>query len=415
MDDKKPRQSSGSLFLSVPGLIILAFFFVLSLIMKANIISIFLLLFLLLCIIAGLWSKKVSKQVQADGRALTTCCFPGDEIILELSLHNNGPLAAVWTDLYLPFLHAELASPKCGTFCSIEMKDPAFCGIALHQKFTWISGYQTLSCKTQLLAHKRGILHSDYIYLHTGDGFGIGTARCGNLPTSPVSIAIFPKLYPVNTQNLLLRGSTLNTGKRGQYEDVTLVKNIRLYQHGDNFKRINWRMLAKQQDVLVNLYEKITPESIFFVLDMEGFSYQAHRPGGNDNDMMDCIHETEFELAISAIASCIVALSDQGVACGLILPGYQDVPAAFIYGENNALRTEELLYRLAEINYTGGAVNWQGAELESLSSGSGACYVLTHTSCTTPLAIYDFIETATTLTYEHYDTIIEVETSESTT
>lgn len=401
MEDKKSRQSTGSLFLSIPGLIILAVVLGVSFYFKATIISVFILLFLILCIIAFFWSRKVAKQLRADARALTASCFPEDEIALELKLDNNGSLAAIWTDAYLPIDNPKLATPQNGEYSQIEMTDPAWTGLALCQKFTWVSGYQQLTCKLTLTANRRGILSTDYIYLNAGDGFGIGTSRCGNPPKGDCTVVIFPKLYPVNTQNLLLKGSTMNAGKRGQYEDVTLLKNIRPYQYGDNFKRINWRMLAKQQEFMVNLYEQITPESIFFLLDLGSFSYQQHRPGGNDNDMMDCVHEEEMELAISAVASCIVAMSEQGVSCGLIIPGYQDVAPEFFYGESNALRLEELLLMLAKISYTGGKTDWPGEQLSYLTSGMGKSYVITKDVADSQLLVYDFMETAITVSVDN--------------
>lgn len=394
MENKNARQSTGSLFLSIPGLIILVIVLGVSFYFKATIISAFILLFLILCVIAFFWSRKVAKQLRAEVRPMTASCFPDDDILLELTLNNNGSLAAIWTDAYLPIDNPALATPQNGTYSQIEMTNPEWSGLALHQKFTWVSGYQQLTCKLTLTANKRGILSTDYIYLHAGDGFGIGTSRCGNPTKGTCSVVIFPKLYPVNMQNLLLKGSTMNAGKRGQYEDVTLLKNIRPYQHGDNFKRINWRMLAKQQEFMVNLYEQITPESIFFLLDLGSFSYQQHRPGGNDDDMMDCIYEDDMELAISVVASCITALSEQGVACGLVIPGYGDVAPEFFYGESNSLRLEELLLMLAKISYEGGKTDWPGEHLSYLTSGMGKSYVITRDVVDATLYAYDFMEAA---------------------
>lgn len=392
--ENKNSQSSGSLFLSVPGLIILAVCLAVSLYFKANIIATFLLLFLILCIIAFLWSRKVGTQLTADARAITSNVFPDEDILLEVKLNNNGPLAAIWADTYLPADHPELADPQNGHYADIEMKSPEWAGKALHQKFTWVSGFQQLSCRLTLKAKKRGILHFHHIYLNAGDGFGIGTSRCGNPPKGDCTVVIYPKLYPVNLQQLLLKGSTMNPGKRGQYEDVTLVKNIRPYQHGDNFKRINWRMLAKQQEVMVNLYEQITPESIFFLLDLESFSFKQRRPGGNNDEMMDCVHEETMELAISLAASCITKLSEQGVACGIIIPGYDDVAPEFFYGEGNTHHMEEILLMLAEISYTGGKTRWPEEHLEHLTSGMGKSYVIAESTADAKLHSFDFMETA---------------------
>ncbi len=407
MEDKKARQSTGSLFISIPGLIILAAVLCISFYFKATVISAFALLLLILCLIAFFWSRKVAKQLQSDVKAITESCFPEDEIVLEARLDNRGTLAAIWTDMYLPITEPELATPQNGDYSQIEMNNPKWNGLAIHQKFTWLSGYQHLACKLILTAKRRGILHINHIYLNTGDGFGIGTSYCGTKPKSDCTVVIYPQLYPVNTQHLLLKGSAMDAKKQGQYDDVTLLKNIRSYQHGDNFKRINWRMLAKQGELMINLYEQITPESIFFLLDLNSFSYQQHRPGGNDDDMMDCVHEEEMELAISTVASCIVALSRQSVSCGLIIPGYRDIMPEFFYGESNSLRVNELLFMLARISYTGGHTTWPEKQLSHLTSGMGKSYVITKAKPDLVLYAYDFMESAVTVAV---DTFAEADT-----
>lgn len=392
--ENKNRQSAGSLFLSVPGIIILAVCLAAALYFKAPVISTFLLLFLVICLIALFWSRQIAKQIRADAKVLTAAVFPGDEILLETALSNQGSLSAIWTDIYLPVHNPELFHPRSGDYTYIEMAQPQWTGQALHQKYTWVSGHQKVSSKVSLKALKRGVVNIPYIYLHAGDGFGIGASRCGNPPERDCTIVIYPKLYPVNTNKLLLQGSTMHAGTQGAYDDVTLLKNIRPYQHGDNFKRINWRMLAKQQDVMVNLYEQITPESIFFLLDLNSFSYRQHRPGGSDEDMMDCIHQEELELGISFIASCIAALSEKYIACGLIIPGYNETAPVFFYGESNPYRLGELLVLLAEISYTGGSCQWPDEHLDQLTSAIGKTYVITKDPPDSHLMAFDFMETA---------------------
>ena len=398
--ENKNRQSTGSLFLSIPGLIIIAVCLAVGLYFKATIVSTFLLLFLILCLIAFFWSRQVAKQLFADARVVTSTVFPGEEVCIETTLRNDGSLGAIWTDLYLPITHPALLAPKQGAYTDIEMTQPEYKGQALHQKYTWVSGHQQLTAKQMLTAKSRGILTIPHIYLSTGDGFGIGNSRCGNAPTGDCTIIIYPKLYPVNLNQLLLKGSAMNPSKHGAYDDVTLLKNVRPYQHGDSFKRINWRMLAKQQDVMVNLYEQITPESIFFLLDLNSFSYQQRRPGGSDNDMMDCVHQDELELAISLIASCITALSEQGVACGLIIPGYESADAVFFYGENNSHRLDEILLLLAGISYSGSPASWPGEQLELLTSGVGKSYIITKSMPDAHLMAFDFMETAGIITVD---------------
>lgn len=408
--ENKNRQSTGSLFLSLPGLIILGGCLAFALYAKATIVSVFLLLFLALCIIAFFWSRLVAKQLQAEVSIVTPAVFCGEQIVLQTGISNNGSWIATWTDLYLPIETPALLRPETGDFAEIEMTQPQWKGQALHQKFTWISGHRKLTSRLHLTANRRGILTIPHIYMSTGDGFGIGNCRCGNPPSGECTLVIYPKLYPVNLQSLLLKGSAMNADKQGSYDDVTLLKNIRPYQYGDHFKRINWRMLAKQQDLMVNLYEQITPESIFFLLDLGSFSYMARRPGGSDDDMIHLVHEDEMELAISMIASCITALSEQGVACGLVIPGYGDCSPEFFYGENSSHRLDEILLLLAGISYTGGDTTWPEGQLEHLTSGFGKAYIITDKVPDAQLFTFDFSEYADVISVdsEEMRNIIEI-------
>lgn len=398
--ENKTRQSTGSLFLSIPGLCVLLAILLASFYFKATIISIFILLFLVLCLIAFSWSRKISRQLQADAVFLQECCFPEDEISLNIQLENNGSLGAVWCEVLLPVEYPDLIQPQSGELIDLEMPDPVWSGKAILQKFTWISGEQQLSCTMPLTAKKRGVLQIPYLYLQTGDGFGIGTSRCQNPPKGSCQLVIYPKLYPVHASLLLLKGSTMNLGKRGQYDDVTLLQNIRPYQAGDSFRRINWRMLAKQQEPLVNLYEQNTPESIFFLLDLESFSYQTHRPGGNDQDMMDCIYEQDMELAISIVASCIYALSKQGVLCRLIIPRYAERLPVFFHKNCAQRNIQEILSLLSLITYKGGAVQWPKDILSALTLGMGKTYVITREHPDKKLLAYDCIQNAVSITIQ---------------
>lgn len=393
----KSKQSLGSYFLSIPGLVVLLIILFLGLYFDAPVLCGFVLLFFLLCFIAYLWSKKVASQLRADMRAVQGVAFPEEDIVLEVSLDNHGSLAAIWAEVYLPIKNQTLLKPENCEYETLKLQNPYWEGSAISQTFAWISRYQKLKCNLELTAKKRGVITIDQIYAKTGDGFGIAATVSANRPDKTCDIYIYPKLYPVWTEKLVLKGSTLQVGRKGTYEDVTMLQNIRAYQNGDSFKKINWRMLAKQQQLQVNLYEKIKPQSIIFLLDLQSFSYEKQLPESADNELMHRVWEEDMELAISFVASTLVALAESGCICGLAIPGYEEVEAEFIYRENNRYFVEEYLKALARISYTGGMSVWPEKQMNLLTSGMGSIYIVTQAAADRRLKIYDFYDNATTI------------------
>ena len=70
---------------------------------------------------------------------------------------------------------------------------------------------------------------------------------------------MFPRLVPVSTRWFLRNSWELETGARGFQDDRTVIRNVRAYQPGDNARSLNFRLMARGQGAMVNIYEKISP------------------------------------------------------------------------------------------------------------------------------------------------------------
>ena len=86
-----------------------------------------------------------------------------------------------------------------------------------------------------------------------------------------------------------------------------MLRGLFACQPSDSWKRINWRMAARTQELKVNFYETIQPLSALFVLDGESFC-------GLSTDY------AELEQALELLGSVIARLFRRGVTCGLALP-----------------------------------------------------------------------------------------------
>ncbi len=106
---------------------------------------------------------------------------------------------------------------------------------------------------------RRGIWSLPGVGLQAGDGFGLSATEDWKAFEVPVRLVIAPRLEQRDVSPFLKVSQEAIAGNRGQMEDITILKSSRPYQPGDPVKRINWRMLARSGQVLVNQYEQVMP------------------------------------------------------------------------------------------------------------------------------------------------------------
>ena len=155
-----------------------------------------------------------------------------------------------------------------------------------------------------LQAEHRGLLSFDRIRLLSGDGLCL-CVREKEIPLPrPVTLAVFPRLVPVSTRWFLRNSWELETGARGFQDDRTVIRNVRAYQPGDNARSLNFRLMARGQGAMVNIYEKISPRRAAFLLD--GASFAGLPP-------------EDFESALEILGSLAAQLMEEEVAVSLLI------------------------------------------------------------------------------------------------
>ena len=119
-----------------------------------------------------------------------------------------------------------------------------------------------------------------------------------------MTLAVFPRLVPVSTRWFLRNSWELETGARGFQDDRTVIRNVRAYQPGDNARSLNFRLMARGQGAMVNIYEKISPRRAAFLLD--GASFAGLPP-------------EDFESALEILGSLAAQLMEEEVAVSLLI------------------------------------------------------------------------------------------------
>jgi hypothetical protein len=132
----------------------------------------------------------------------------------------------------------------------------------------------------------RGVYNFGDIYLSLKDLFCIFESR-RKLNRNAV-IKVYPKIYEID--RAMLRGSDIfknAVSNRSSIEDMYSTKDIRKYRDGDNFKRINWKVSAKYNELYVRNFDTVSGQEFNIFLDMNESNYHLDSEGIFEEYMID--------------------------------------------------------------------------------------------------------------------------------
>ncbi len=335
MENQKEFASN---FVSAGALALLLVLTVLASYYQMGSLPAFLLLVFLLALLSRIWGKRSLHRLELNLEGKSCQGFPGETMEFALTVDNDKLLPVIWLDVALP-------------------EPPRGC-VALEggfrRKFTWLMPHQTLRWPCRLEARRRGIFRVYQVEVTSGDGFGLSVEFQTRILETPASFVVYPRLVPVEVSRFLREYSELERGNQGTQEDVTLLKGSRAYQPGDAGKRINWRVLARQSELVVNIWETVQPRNVCFLLDLLSFTrWREEEQNGEKVPVLAEFHEEQMEEMLSLTASCMVALSERQMLCGLVLPTIGKQEGRFLTPSSLDAMVPELLTELAALEYAG--------------------------------------------------------------
>lgn len=320
----------------------------------------------LLSISAHLWGRFSSHGIAVDINAKSYRVYPDQDIEMEFTLKNDKLLPLMWLEWVQPYPPNHcLDVPEDFEVCDI--KNPAngdVIGHVLGRRFSFIKWYSTMTWTSVFHASRRGVYIPQVVGTYTGDGFGLSVhKREFELPSPPVFV-IYPKLVEVMTDSFFKNAWSASTGPHGVIEDVTVLKGIRDYERNDSFKRINWRIAARSDELYVNVYDTISPRSVYFFIDTATFC------GVSDDN-------AEFEETLSVVGSLITELFSQDMSVAVYLPNMADGREHSVPLENTS--ADECLLALALCDCDDGEAQFSRQCMASLlASQSGNVYYICH-------------------------------------
>lgn len=332
--EKNNLSRNSSLLVSGPALLLWFVLLLVSAVAGYELLAGLFLFFLLLFSFVRYWASKAMKGVSLEVGCGVAQLFPGMETELEYKLKNNKLLPLVWLELSQQAAENGCVIPE-ESFESYEyfrsVGDSVEHIKAHKRSFSLVMGYESISLSTCWYARRRGLYRPQQLLLRSGDGFGLSQVE-KNFPAELLpEIVVYPKRVPVDGDVFLRQDWEKSYGTAGFREDMSVLRGTRPYSYSDSWKRINWRMAARQPGELsVDYYETVQPASVMFVFDGESY----------------CKYPEKLEESLEILGSMLEVLCSKGVSCGLCLPKSAGFSALCISHEQHRT-SSELLYYLA--------------------------------------------------------------------
>lgn len=329
-------------------------------------VAIFLFAVSIVGLLSRLWGlsalRNVEVQLTSDNETLSV----GDGVLLSYSITNNKLLPVIWLELCQDMPVNDCLAPDGGfslyRFSEIEAAAEGSSAI-YRRRIIFLLGFQKLSWETRWSARRRGIYYLDHFILRSGDGFGF-TQSSQTIAAGDNLFVVWPRIVPVAAELFFRNVWQGNTGRRGHVEDITVLRSLRDYTPGDQWKRIDWRVAARQDDLQVKLFETVLPSTVHFILDTTSFTGISAQ-----ND--------ELEDAISVLASLVLELDNLGVRCGISLPKSAG-PALNINPDDPSITSRDLLFYLSDLDATQTTDIYDEAGIDNLTQTVGQLWLVTY-------------------------------------
>ena len=267
------------------------------------------------------------------------------------------------------------------------------------ERFAWLLWQHEIACEETLLSLRRGVVEIAHVSLQAGDGLAMAAQQRWQSLERPLRLSVYPRLERVDVSPFVRLIADAQTGARGQTEDVTLLRSSRPYQHGDSFKRINWRHLALSGRMETNQFETITPGCITFAVDLSSFRYWRTIVTRYDTrETLPFVQEDALEAMLSAVASCIQGLFERGLRFALVIPGYGKTEGMLVRPGNGETALLACMEALAAIDYQGQDTHLPADELRRARRELGVVHLCSLTdvpALTQPLAALGIERTRT--------------------
>jgi uncharacterized protein (DUF58 family) len=233
----------------VPFLLIL---FLVAIILRIDFFFTVVYLLFAVYLLSRLWTRRMVDRLEVKRRFIDHA-FPGEEVGVDVTLHNAG-----W--LPIPWLEAHESLP-------VDLTAPPF-----HREVISLDPRQRHQFHYTLNCRRRGYYPIGPLMMQTGDLLGIlGRKRA---EVAAEHVIIYPRVVPLQQLGLPTRSPLAALPAPAPlFEDPTRVMGVRDYQRGDSPRRIHWTATASVGRLLVKRYQPAIARETLICLDLDEKNY----------------------------------------------------------------------------------------------------------------------------------------------
>lgn len=377
------------------GVFQLAFlcFSVLASVKGFGMISALLLALALFGFIANRLARFSANNLKIKINSQNSRLFPGERAVMKIEAYNSGRIPINWIRIEKALAWPYILKPECSEseLRNLTSSEKNALGINSNGKGKFlVKNLEGISPKKKKIstiiwkAERRGILHMSDANAITGDPLGLCSLEISSEKTGKREFVVYPKLANVETDYFTKNIWEGEVSRKGTLEDTSVIRLTRPYEDSDSMKHINWRMLARGQELTVNKYEEVSLSRLYFIFDGMSFlnagkaatgayvnadvytepsaslhmHISTHKPApsrtyASANTYIDIYTDTQrenkvLEDSLSFMASLVLKLEENDVFSGVALPETGSLGAVNIAPERGNL--PEILYRLAEFS-----------------------------------------------------------------
>jgi uncharacterized protein (DUF58 family) len=209
-------------------------------------------LFFILFVLSRAWVGRGLSQVRFE-RRFTPRAFAGDDVQVEVRLHNTGRLPLAWLQV-----HESLP---------VELIAPPF-----HEEVFSLAGGERRWFGYELYCRKRGVYVLGPMRAQTGDLLGIEPPR--QAAVAAEALVVYPRVVSLEQVGLPTRSPLVALPARSPlFEDPARVAGVRDYEAGDSPRRMHWTASARAGRLLVKRFQPAIARETLVCLDMRREAY----------------------------------------------------------------------------------------------------------------------------------------------
>lgn len=222
--------------------------------------------------------RKIEKNLFCMYRVYGENVMRGDTIGIRYGVYNESmwPVAYIELDDGIPWR----------VLSNGEQRDKVFS----------IPPYEGVYIEKTIKCMRRGIYQLGKLNIVIGDILGI--VKKEFVVKDEVSLIVYPRIYKLENFSAIGRDffGSVSTNLI-HYEDYSSIKEVRKYNYGDSFKRVDWKTTAKKGELYVKQYDVSVNVQLRIYMDFDLNKYIEDKEG--------FLEERVVESAVSIMNYCL--------------------------------------------------------------------------------------------------------------